>query len=64
MPAKSKAQQHLFGAAAHGAQFPMAQKVRASMDKSDLRDFASTKTSSLPEHAPKRPSALQRMAGG
>ena len=40
MPAKSKAQQRLMGAAEHGAQFPMAKQVRASMTLGQLHDFA------------------------
>jgi hypothetical protein len=52
MPAKSKAQQHLMAAAAHGASFPMAKKVRASMTKGQMHDFAATKTTRLPKHAP------------
>jgi hypothetical protein len=54
MPAKSKAQQHLMAAAEHGASFPMAKKLRGSMSMSSLRDFARTKTKSLPKHV-KRP---------
>ncbi len=42
MPAKSQKQANLMRAAAHGAQFPMAQKVRESMPLSSLADFAST----------------------
>jgi len=40
MPSKSKSQQRLMAAAEHGADFPMAQKVRASMTMSQLHDFA------------------------
>jgi len=50
VPAKSKAQQHLMAAAAHGAKFPMAKKVRASMTASSLHDFAKTPTKKLPAH--------------
>lgn len=50
MPAKSKAQQRLMAAAEHGAQFPMAQKVRASMTHQQLHDFAATSRKSLPAH--------------
>ncbi len=50
MPAKSKAQQHLMAAAEHGAQFPMAQKLRSSMSLNQLHDFAATSTKSLPSH--------------
>lgn len=50
MPAKSKAQQHLMAAAEHGADFPMARKVRASMSLSELHDFASGSTKGKPKH--------------
>lgn len=48
MPAKSKAQQHLMAAAAHGAMFPKAEQLRASMSMRQLRDFAATPTKRLP----------------
>jgi hypothetical protein len=50
MPSKSKAQQHLMAAAAHGASFPMAKAVRASMSLSQLKDFARTPTKTRPAH--------------
>ena len=50
MPAKSKAQQRLFGAAEHGATFPLAKKLRGSMTHQQLHDFAATKTQKLPSH--------------
>lgn len=50
MPAPSKASQHLFQAAEHGADFPMARKVRESMSSSDLHDFASGPMAGKPEH--------------
>lgn len=50
MPAKSKAQQRLMAAAEHGAQFPMAQKVRASMSLSQLHDFAKGSMKGKPAH--------------
>ena len=50
MPAKSKAQQHLMAAAEHGANFPMARKLRKSMSHQQLHDFAATKTKTLPKH--------------
>lgn len=40
MPAKSKAQQHLMAAAEHGAQFPLAKKLRRTMTLKQLHDFA------------------------
>ncbi len=39
MPSRSKAQQHLMAAAEHGASFPMARKVAASMTHSQMHDF-------------------------
>jgi hypothetical protein len=37
-------------AAEHGAKFPMAEKLRASMTHSQMHDFAATSTSHLPAH--------------
>ena len=54
MPAKSKAQRRLFGAAEHGAKFPMAKKLRGSMSHSQLRDFAKTKEKGLPTRVKKK----------
>lgn len=51
MPAKSIAQQHLFGAAEHGATFPAAEKLRDSMSHSKLHDFAAGPMTGKPEHA-------------
>jgi len=48
MPAKSKKQRRLMAAAEHGANFPMAKKLRKSMTKSQMRDFAKTKEKNLP----------------
>lgn len=50
MPAKSTAQQHLMAAAEHGAQFPMAQKLRQSMTHQQLKDFASGPEKGKPAH--------------
>jgi hypothetical protein len=50
MPAPSQASQRLFQAAEHGADFPMARKVRSSMSASDLHDFASGSMAGKPEH--------------
>lgn len=50
MPAKSKAQQRLMAAAEHGASFPMAKKLRASMSHQQLHDFASGSEQGKPEH--------------
>lgn len=50
MPAKSKAQQRLMGAAEHGANFPMAKKLRASMTHEQLHDFAVGSEKGKPQH--------------
>jgi len=53
MPAVSKAQQRLMAAAEHGANFPMARKVRAGMTMSQLHDFASGSMKHKPAHVKK-----------
>ena len=50
MPAKSKAQQRLMAAAEHGANFPMAKKLRGSMSMAQLHDFASGSEKGKPQH--------------
>lgn len=55
MPAKSAAQQRLMAAAEHGANFPMAKKIRGSMSHSQMHDFAATKRKGLPPHVPRAP---------
>lgn len=50
MPAKSRAQQRLMQAAEHGANFPMANKLRRSMSMSQLHDFASGSEKGKPQH--------------
>jgi len=50
MPAKSQAQRRLMAAAKHGADFPMAKKVRASMTDKQLSEFSHTASSKAPEH--------------
>jgi uncharacterized protein DUF3008 len=50
MPAKSRAQQRLMGAAEHGATFPLARKLRASMTHQQLHEFASGREKGKPEH--------------
>lgn len=50
MPAVSKAQRRLMGAAEHGADFPMAKEVRKSMTHEQMHDFAATKDKGKPEH--------------
>lgn len=66
MPSVSRSQQRLFGAAEHGASFPLAQKLRNSMSHTQLHDFAAGPQAGKPEHvaAPgkKRPS-LQALRG-
>src|SRR5882724_2181073 len=53
MPAKSIAQQHLMQAAEHGADFPMAKKLRKSMSHSQLHDFSVGSEKGKPEHVSK-----------
>ena len=53
MLAVSKAQANLMRAAEHGADFPKAKKLRASMTLKQLADYARTPTKNLPRHAPK-----------
>ena len=53
MPAKSKAQANLMRAAEHGASFPMAKKVAASMSMKQLHDFASGSSKGKPTHVSK-----------
>lgn len=50
MPAKSKAQQRLMQAAEHGADFPLAKKLRASMTHQQLHDFAAGSEQGKPQH--------------
>lgn len=57
MPAKSKAQQRLMAAAEHGAQFPLARKVYASMTHQQLHDFASGSMAGKPLHVKAAPKA-------
>jgi hypothetical protein len=54
VPAVSKAQQRLMGAAEHGAQFPMAQKLRKSMTMGQLHDFAVGSEKGKPEHVKRK----------
>lgn len=50
MPSVSKAQQRLMAAAEHGADFPMAKKLRQSMTHDQLHDFAVGPMFNKPEH--------------
>lgn len=43
MPAKSASQRRLMAAALHGASFPKAEKLRATMSTKQLHDFATLK---------------------
>lgn len=52
-PAKSKAQANLMRAAEHGATFPMAKQVRASMTMSQMHDFAAGSMKGKPQHVKK-----------
>ena len=53
MPAKSKAQQRFIAAAEHGANFPMARKVRSSMTHQQMHDFAVGSMKGKPAHVKK-----------
>ena len=59
MPSKSLAQQHLMQAAAHGATFPMAEKVRHSMTQRQMHDFASGSEAGKPEHVKAKTPAMR-----
>ena len=50
MPAESNAQRRLMAAAEHGATFPAAEKLRASMTHRQLHDYAATPEKGLPAH--------------
>lgn len=52
MPAQSKAQQRLMGAALGGAQFAAAKKIRQSMPASTIKDFARGSMKGKPTHVP------------
>jgi hypothetical protein len=64
MPAKSKAQANLMRAAEHGAQFPMAQKLRSSMSLGQMHDFAVTPNKGLPSHVKPASAAKERSETG
>jgi hypothetical protein len=55
MPSVSKSQQRLMQAAEHGAQFPMAKKVRSSMTMGQMHDFAVGSEQGKPQHVKKAP---------
>lgn len=50
MPSPSKAEQHLMQAAEHGANFPMAKKLRESMTHQQMHEFAVGSEKHKPEH--------------
>lgn len=50
MPAVSRAQQRLMQAAEHGANFPKARSVRASMTHQQMHDFAVGSMKGKPAH--------------
>lgn len=50
MPAKSKAQQRLMAAAAHGATFPAAREIQGSMTIGQMLDFARGPMAGKPAH--------------
>jgi hypothetical protein len=50
MPSTSRSQQRLFQAAEHGARFALANKLRASMTREQLHDFAVGSMQGKPEH--------------
>jgi hypothetical protein len=52
-PARSVSQQRLMAAAAHGATFPLAKKVRASMSLAQLQEFAKGSLKGKPVHVKK-----------
>ena len=54
MPSVSVAQQHLMQAAEHGANFPLARKLRKSMTHKQLHDFSVGSEKGKPKHAPVR----------
>jgi len=62
VPSKSRAQQRLFQAAEHGADFPMARKIRQSMTHQQMHDFASGSEKGKPQHVerPMHPAMRQR----
>jgi len=52
MPSVSKAQQRLMAAAEHGATFPKAAALRATMTRQQLHDFAAGPMANKPARAP------------
>jgi hypothetical protein len=54
MPAKSKSQRRLMGACEHGAHFPACKKIRKSMTRQEMHDFATTKEKGLPKRVKRK----------
>lgn len=54
MPSVSVAQQRLMQAAEHGANFPMARKLRKTMTHQQLHDFAVGSEKGKPMHVKKK----------
>jgi hypothetical protein len=63
MPAKSRSEQRLMGAAEHGADFPLARKLRKTMTHKQLHDFASGSMKGKPERVRKRKKAKKKPRG-
>jgi hypothetical protein len=57
MPAKSQSQQRLMAAAAHGATFPKARQIQASMSLGQMKDFETGSMQGKPVYVPKAKSA-------
>lgn len=55
MPSKTRSQQRLFQAAAHGATFKKAADLRQSMTQSQLKDFATGPLAKLSAPTKKTP---------
>jgi hypothetical protein len=53
VPSVSRAQQRLMQAAEHGADFPMAKKIRRSMTHQQMHDFAAGSEHGKPQHVAK-----------
>jgi hypothetical protein len=64
MPAKSRSQQRLFQAAAHGATFAKAKAIRASTTVEQRREFASGPMKGKPAHVKPSGNRYARMAKG
>lgn len=63
MPAVSRAQQRLMGAAYGGSQTPAAKAIRASMTDDELKKWASGSMKGKPERIGKRSMLMAQMRG-